>query len=168
MSAASVLLTLDFWLLSASFSCKQKVTVFFSGCALTSCSLWDLHSARRFHLNAQRRTTLCKRPALFSGLRCVRLAVRSFMCAAYVRMHVTPSLSSSSLYTCAALAACSRLLRCSVTHSLHPCNTPPGDRCYLGLKRKRPVPESSLRLLSLPPSVLQLCFPLFKELLVHL
>lgn len=41
--------------------------------------------------------------------------------------------------------------------SLHTMPThPPGDRCYLGLKCKRPVPERSLRLVSLPPSVLQL------------
>lgn len=37
---------------------KQKVTLFFCGCPLTSCPLPGLHRARRFHRMAQRLTTL--------------------------------------------------------------------------------------------------------------
>ncbi len=106
---------------------KQKVTLFFGTCPLTSCFLPGLHSARCFQRIAQRLTTLwrCRdlcgsqahfmKSNLMSEMRwnfskttrtetptcswpCgVRLVVRSFMWAAYVRMHVTPSLSSWSL-----------------------------------------------------------------------
>lgn len=37
---------------------RQKLTLFFAGCPLVSCSLRGLHSARCFHRAAQRLTTL--------------------------------------------------------------------------------------------------------------